>query len=322
LMEAEFVQWLRDRLGSDTRIPLGLGDDAAVLLSGSNGGWVVTTDLVCDGVHFHLATTRPELVGRKALAVNLSDLAAMAATPYAAFVSLLLPQTADADLAHRLYDGLIELAQAYHVAVAGGDTNCWNGKLAINVALLGTLSPRGPLRRNGAVAGDAILVTGQLGGSLLERHLTFEPRVREALRLHEDYPLHAGMDLSDGLALDLSRLLAESQVGAEIEINSIPISQAARTLSQTSGRTPLQHALSDGEDFELLLTMAPDEADRLLRDQPLDVPITRIGTVVVERGQWQIDASRKRSPLPPEGYLHGPRDLNQETNRPWTPSSS
>ena len=147
-------------------------------------------------------------------------------------------------------------------------------------------------------------MTGQLGGSLLEHHLKFDPRVREARQLHDDYLLHAGMDLSDGLALDLSRLLTESQVGTEIEVSAIPISAAAHRLSKTSGRTPLEHALSDGEDFELLITLAPDEADRLLRDQPLQVPITRIGTVVAERGQWEVDSSGNRSPLPPNGYLH------------------
>ncbi len=303
-MEAEFVQWLRERLPSNARLPLGLGDDAAVLQLEAPHGCVVTTDLVCDGVHFDSATIAPELIGRKALAVNLSDLAAMAAVPQAAFISLLLPRSADPNLVYRLYDGILELARDYDVAVAGGDTNCWDGRLAINVALVGTVSSRGPLRRNGALVGDAILVTGLLGGSLLEHHLKFDPRVGEARQLHEDYLLHAGMDLSDGLALDLSRLLAESQVGAEIEASAIPISPAAHRLSETTGRTPLQHALSDGEDFELLITMAPSEADRLLRDQPLQVPITRIGTVVAERGQWELDSSGNRSPLPPKGYLH------------------
>ena len=152
--------------------------------------------------------------------------------------------------------------------------------------------------------GDEVLVTGVLGESRLEHHLTFQPRVRESLLLHHRYELHAGMDLSDGLALDLSRLLSESNVGAVIETASIPIADAARTRSRTSGRTPLQHALSDGEDFELLLTMSPDEAARLLQDQPLSVPVSRIGQIVDTPGQWQVDADGNRSILAPDGYLH------------------
>ncbi len=250
------------------------------------------------------ATTAPSLIGRKALAVNLSDLAAMSSTPQAAFVSLLLPRSAAPELAKQLYAGLLDLAREFDVSLAGGDTNRWAGQLVINVAALGTLSERGPLRRGGAQVGDVILVTGALGGSRLEHHLTFQPRVTESLLLHHRYQLHAGMDLSDGLALDLSRLLTESNVGAIIETASIPIAEAARTLSRTSGRTPLQHALSDGEDFELLLTMSPKEASRLLQDQPLSVPVSQIGQIVDGPGQWQVDAHGNRSVLAPAGYLH------------------
>jgi thiamine-monophosphate kinase len=128
--------------------------------------------------------------------------------------------------------------------------------------------------------------------------------VREALALNQNYRLHAGIDLSDGLALDLSRLLNESQVGAVIETASIPVSAAAETLSRASGRSPVQHALTDGEDYELLFTTSSQEASRLLSDQPLRVPVTRIGSVVAQSGQWQIDAGGQQSPLPAEGYLH------------------
>lgn len=303
-MEAEFVQWLRQRLPTPARLLLGIGDDAAVLSLRNPDGCVVTTDLLCDGVHFRLESTRPQQIGRKALAVNLSDLAAMASVPEAAFISLLLPRAAEPSLAQQVYEGLIALAEAYQVTIAGGDTNTWEGPLVINVTLLGSLSARGPLRRGGAQVGDAILVTGQLGGSLSGHHLTFQPRVREALLLHANYDLHAGMDISDGLALDLSRLLQESGAGAVIETPRIPIAPAAQAMSRSSGRSPLQHALSDGEDFELLITSSAAEADRLLHDQPLSIPITRIGTVVARRGQWQVDAQGHQTPLPASGYLH------------------
>jgi thiamine-monophosphate kinase len=228
----------------------------------------------------------------------------MAAQPLAAVVSLLLPRRAHLEMARQLYEGMIPLAAEFGLAIAGGDTNTWDGPLVINVAALGELTPRGPLRRGGAQVGDVILVTGELGGSILGHHLQFQPRVREAIRLQSEYRLHAGMDISDGLALDLSRLVAESRVGAAVELDSVPISTAARQLSQTSGRPALQHALGDGEDFELLLTVPPDEARRLLCDQPLAVHLTQIGAIVPEAGLWQIDAQGRRQPLPATGYWH------------------
>ena len=140
-MEAEFIRWLQQQLPADGNRPLGLGDDAAVLPAQGDNRWVVTTDLLCDGVHFELATTAPSLIGRKALAVNLSDLAAMGSTPQAAFVSLLLPRSATPHVAQQLYSACSNLAREFDVSLAGGDTNCWAGQLVINVA-----APRHSLR--------------------------------------------------------------------------------------------------------------------------------------------------------------------------------
>ena len=308
-MEAEFVDWLARRLDRRADITLGIGDDAAVYLPGSTADGrpapqVVTTDLLCEGVHFVWHETTPMAIGRKALAVNLSDLAAMAARPRAAVVSLLWPRSRPVSAAKTLYEGLIALADAYQVAIIGGDTNRWNGPLVINVTLFGDATDRGVLTRQGAQVGDAILVTGQLGGSLAGHHLTFQPRVAEALRLHNDYSLHAGMDITDGLSLDLHRLTEASGVGAELELERIPISSAATQLSCTSGKTPLAHALGDGEDFELLIAAPASTADRLLAEQPLGVPLTRIGTIVPDRGLWHRDKQNCRQPIAITGYLH------------------
>jgi thiamine-monophosphate kinase len=209
-------------------------------------------------------------------------------------------------MATALYDGLLPLAERYHLAIAGGDTNSWDGPLVVSVTLLGKVTEHGPLTRAGARPGDRIIVTGALGGSILGRHLDFEPRVREALLLADRYELHAGMDLSDGLALDLARLAAESGCGAAVDLGRIPISGDARQLASrlNDGSTPLDHALSDGEDFELLLAVPPDEAERMLAEQPLDIPLTSVGEFIAEAGLWQYEAGRPRRPLEPRGYQH------------------
>jgi thiamine-monophosphate kinase len=267
---------------------------------------VITVDMLTDQVDFELAKIDPRQVGRKALAANLSDLAAMAAKPLAGVVALALPRQGALELAVALYEGMLPLAEQYDLAIAGGDTNSWDGPLAISITLLGAVTPRGPLRRDGAKPGDRILVTGSFGGSILGRHLDFEPRVREALELHARYHLHAGIDVSDGLSLDLAHIFEESRCGAVIDIGSVPIADAARRLAErlADGSTPLDHALSDGEDFELVLAAPPGEAKKMLHDQPLAVPLTDIGEFVAEQGLWQIDRSGVRRPLVPRGWQH------------------
>jgi thiamine-monophosphate kinase len=313
-MEAEFVRWLRERVPNDSSLPLGLRDDAALLSLADRPNVVVTTDLLTEGVDFQLAKDDPRLIGRKALAANLSDLAAMAARPLAAFVSIALPRdgvgaVSSLELAKQLYKGLLPLAAQFDCALAGGDTNTYDGSLVISVAALGTVSDRGPLTRRGGQVGDKLLVTGSLGGSILGHHFNFTPRVREALLLHERYELHAGMDISDGLALDLSRLAAESGCGAVIHTISVPISGAARELargesSSEINRVALQHALGDGEDFELLLAVPPEVAKAILRDRPLDCPITCVGELIGDKGLWQTTTGENRTPLEPTGWQH------------------
>jgi thiamine-monophosphate kinase len=313
-MEAEFIHWLRERVPRQALLPLGLGDDAAVLSPNGHSDIVVTTDLLSDGVDFQLAKDNPQLIGRKALAVNLSDLAAMAARPLAAFVSIALPRAgmgplSALELAKSLYNGLLPLAAEFDCAIAGGDTNTHDGPLVISVTALGTVTDRGSLTRSGGQVGDKLLVTGSLGGSILGHHFGFKPRIREALLLHERYELHAGMDISDGLALDLSRLAAESGCGAVIDTDRIPISDAARNLAGRESNeriadAALRHALADGEDFELLLAAPPAVAEAILRDQPLDCPVTCIGELIAERCLFQQSQGIERLPLEPIGWQH------------------
>jgi thiamine-monophosphate kinase len=308
-MEREFIAWLRQRLGTDARLLVGPGDDAAVLAPGSRPELVVTTDMLMDGVDFVLGEVDPRRIGRKALAVNLSDLAAMAAVPHSVVISVALPHACGFALGQELFEGLLPLAMEFNTAIAGGDTNSWDGTLVINITAFGTPTARGPLLRSGAHPGDAIVVTGQFGGSILGKHFDFTPRVREALLLHERYELHAGMDVSDGLSLDLSRMCEASRCGAELLLEQIPIADAAHTLAAsragTNSQSALDHALGDGEDFELLLAVPAAEAERMCLAQPLNgVPLTVIGRFIAEPGLLGIDAAGRRTPLTPRGYEH------------------
>jgi len=306
-MEREWISWLRGRLPAHPRLRLGPGDDAALIRWAAGPDCVATSDLLADGVHFCLTSENRRGVGRKALAVNLSDLAAMAAVPVAAVVSLLLPREGARELAAELYEGMLPLAEQFTVAIAGGDTNCWDGPLVVSVTALGDVQEGHALRRGGAQVGDWLVVTGQFGGSLSGHHLDFTPRVREALQLARSYRLHAGIDVSDGLSLDVWRMAQESGCGVELEGARIPISDAARQLAERDGRAPLEHALADGEDFELALAVPEDEARRMVADQPLDAALTAIGRFVGEPGLWQRMPDGTRQPLQPAGYEHGAR---------------
>lgn len=302
-MEAEFHRWLRAHVPALPSFPLGLADDAAIC-SIVSPPMVVTTDLLSDGVDFRLPCDDLRRVGRKALAVNLSDLAAMAAVPAGVVVSIALPRAgvgphSPLDTAIMLYEGLLALTAEFGISVAGGDTNTHDGPLVISVTAFGFVTDRGPLTRTGGRSGDKLLVTGSLGGSIAGHHFDFTPRVREALLLHEQFALHAGMDISDGLALDVSRLAAASGCGAVIYPAAVPISAAARELSD-----PLQHALGDGEDFELLLAASADVADALVAAQPLACGITCVGELIAEKGLWQSTNDGNRTPLAATGWQH------------------
>jgi len=306
-MENELIRWLRRRLPGDKRLKVGPGDDAAVLDLADSPDCVLTVDLLSDGVDFVLSEAGPRRVGRKALAVNLSDLAAMAARPLAAVVALLLPRHGGGQIAKEMYEGMLPLAEKYGVAMAGGDTNSWNGPLAVSITVLGAAGARGPLRRSGAAAGDLLAVTGPLGGSILGRHLDFEPRVFEALWLHDHIELHAGIDISDGLALDLSRLCEESRCGAELWADRIPIHDDARRLAAAQGgrstADPLDHALSDGEDFELLLAL-PAKAMEQLTELGHGNMLHVIGRCTSEPGLRLIRPDGRSEPLEPRGWQH------------------
>ncbi|MBE3069157.1 MAG: thiamine-monophosphate kinase, partial [Planctomycetes bacterium] len=177
--------------------------------------------------------------------------------------------------------------------------------LTIGTAVVARPAGIRPIRRSGARPGDVLLVTGQLGGSSLGRHLTFTPRIAEARRLAATVAVHAMIDLSDGLSTDLGHMARESGVAAEVMAEAVPVSPAAARLAKTTGRTPLDHALNDGEDFELLLAVGPEDGESLVRANPLgDVHLTCIGRVSEGRGVTIVAEGGERRPLPPGGFEH------------------
>ncbi|WP_145369162.1 thiamine-phosphate kinase [Maioricimonas rarisocia] len=300
--ELELIEWIRQRTPSHQQMPIGLGDDTALVRCG-DGTTLVTTDTLTEGRHFTVPPATPAEIGRKALAVNLSDIAAMAGQPTFAFITLVLPQQRGLSFARELMDGLIATAEEFSVVVAGGDTNVWDGPLVIGVTLMGEPTGSGPVQRSGAVPGDWIMVTGRLGGSLPSgRHLTFTPRVVEAQTLHAACELHAMIDLSDGISTDLGHILDESKIGATIRAAHVPVSPSVPQDLPAEER--VQHALNDGEDFELLFTVSPEVGASLLASPPLALPISHIGEITTDsERQLQLPDGRL-VPLQAGGWEH------------------
>lgn len=301
--EFDLIAWIRARSFASGRTTLGIGDDCASLRFPANAEIVVTTDMLMDGRHFRLGEATAEQVGYKALAVNLSDIAAMACIPVAALLAVALPSAEAVEIARGLHSGMRSLADRFGVSLIGGDTNAWDGPLVVSVTLLGEATEGPPIRRSGAKPGDAILVTGPLGGSLLGRHLHPEPRINEALALRRLVELHAMIDVSDGLASDLGHVLVESGgLGALLDARSIPVHTDAILLSGQDERPPLDHALTDGEDFELCVVVSMQEATRLLADPPCT--LFRVGRVTAKPGLNIERADGRIEPLLIKGFDH------------------
>ncbi len=296
--EFDFIRWVRERGWPNASIVVGPGDDCAVLApSGQN--LLVTKDVLMEGTDFVLAEAGAFAVGRKAMAVNLSDIAAMAGRPTAAMVGFVLPRSpSTAKLAEELFAGLESVASAFGVAIVGGDTNSWNGGLVISVTVLGEAPESGAVLRSGAKPGDAIFVTGPCGGSILGRHLDPQPRLREIERIAGLVKLTSCIDISDGLTADLQHILDASGCGAILEADAIPIHTDAVALGSKSGRSALEHALGDGEDFELIFTTSSEDAGKLQGE----VNAIRIGTCTAS-GLWLRDSGGTH-PLVSEGWSH------------------
>ena len=308
MTEFELIRLLTHSAPANKSVMVGPGDDCAVLDLGLPDRLVLfKTDAVVEGAHF-TAETPPEKIGRKALARCLSDIAAMAGTPTAAVVTLGLPPNFDPAFIQAIYTGLNALARRYEVAIVGGETTRNPERIWISVAMLGTAGRGKAVLRSGAEPGDAIFVSGELGGSLAGKHLDFEPRLTEGRWLAEHFSIHAMLDVSDGLAGDLKHILTASRTGAELLAASIPISREAprAAKAESSSKSPLLAALTDGEDFELLFTVAARDAVPLLDAWKLafpKLPLTCIGRITENEGITLRDKSGAR-PLSAHGYDH------------------
>ncbi len=302
-MERELVDWLTAEFGTCRYARLGIGDDCAILPS-SSLDTILTCDAICDGVHFLSTQHSPEQIGYKALAVNLSDLASMGATPRCVTISLVIPCSHTLEYVKRLFAGMRPLVDLFHVDICGGDTTVWDGGLVVSVSAIGSAPVRGAWRIDGAQPGNRILVTGRFGGSLLGHHLSFLPRCDFAKQWRETGWIQACTDVSDSLGIDLAKVARASGTGFVIDAKSIPVSNAAIQLAGVDPTTSaLDHALCDGEDFELIVIAHPDHAVVLIEETPWQIGLTDIGVITSEPG-FYITQGNENKPFQPNGYEH------------------
>ncbi len=296
--EFGLIDSIRKKIRCDRSVLKGIGDDAAVLKKIRSENLLFTTDMLIEDKHFRREEATAYEIGWKALAVNVSDIAAMGGLPLHAVVALGLPQDLPITFVEELYRGIRDLARMFKINIVGGDTNA-SEKIVISIALLGYGSKKSLVLRSGAKSGDVIFVTGPLGGSAIsKKHLNFTPRITEAQFLVKHFKIHAMIDLSDGLASDIRRLTQESGVGALIAREHIPVSAYANSVEE---------ALTDGEDFELLFTMSPSEAARLSVFPPRSglASFYPVGKIVSKRcGIKLVDESGNLSMLRASGFDH------------------
>ncbi|MBI4398183.1 MAG: thiamine-phosphate kinase [Candidatus Omnitrophica bacterium] len=304
--EFGLIERIRKKIKSSRDIILGAGDDAAVMRP-PQGYELVTTDALVDGVDFELGKTPARLVGRKLLAINLSDIAAMAGLPKYAVVSMGLVARLSIQWVDEFLSGLLDMAKKYHVALVGGDISRAK-ELWASLALAGETGPgRQWVGRGGAKPGDAIFVTGALGGSISGKHLRFEPRIKEARWLARRFYPTSMIDISDGFLQDIGHILSQSGVGAEIYAGQIPVSRAAKTLSKQfkKGKSPLEHALTDGEDFELIFTVS-EKISRKIPKQVHGTPLWRVGKILKEKQLILFESEKrdKKINISKKGFQH------------------
>lgn len=334
LGERGLIARLRERLPSPpAHLLIGPGDDAAVDVPERGALEVVTTDALVEGIHFDWRFSSPADIGYKALAVNLSDIAAMGGTPRLALLSLVLPDAWPIDRFDAFLDGLLDLAARERVALAGGNISRSPGPLIVDVTVLGSVRPRRILTRSGGRPGDALFVTGFIGDaaaglewlrnrhsagragddgeregerfrSCLSRHRRPVPRTRIGGLLGRTRAATACIDLSDGLAEGLHQLAESSGTGARVDASALPISAAARDWFGARGTDPVLAAARGGEDYELLFAVRPGSMGRLRHVTRLagGVPITRVGELTSDRG---VILERTHGPeVLPRGFAH------------------
>jgi thiamine-monophosphate kinase len=292
--EFEFIDRIKKKLPKLKNAVLGIGDDCAVLDYTKDKYLLLTQDMLIEGVHFDLSKVSPYKVGRKALAVSLSDIAAMAGIPKYCLISLAVSPDMPLNNLEDFYSGLWKLAADFGVELVGGDTNHAE-KFICDVCVVGEVEKKFLARRDGAKIGDNIFVTGSLGGSIKGKHYDFVPRVREARILVENFKINSMIDISDGLSLDLHHITDASSVGAVIHDDCIPTSKNANSKKE---------AVSEGEDFELLFT-APRSITEEALSKKLPIAVKKIGEIVPKREGVKIAKDKvKEKEFKRRGYTH------------------
>lgn len=305
--ESGLIQCIENWLGPvNPPSPHGIGDDCALIIDPASRPSLLTTDSLSLGRHFHLWTP-PEKAGAKLIKRNLSDIAAMGGQPGPAVLALLCGPDLCTDWLKAFFDGIRNTCLAYELPLVGGDiTQTDNGQFSAVLTLTGQAEK--PLLRKTAAAGDALFVTGSLGGSILGKHLDFIPRIKEGQWLAGRSDCSALIDLTDGLAKDLPAIIPEGSVAA-LQLDRIPLSQAARKLSEETGKIALEHACTDGEDYELLFavnqkTAVNDFAEDWLSRFP-DLTLSCLGHIQLSDGKSGIIDALTGDALPwLDGYEH------------------
>ena len=289
MKELAFIEYI-----SKQPFTKGIGDDCAVLEYSKSKYMLVTCDMIIEGTHF-LKAAEGRDIGWKAMAVNISDIASMGGTPKYAALSVGIPPGKGARFLKGMYKGIEDVCNKFNICVIAGDTNK-SEKTVINVTLLGFVKKSCLVTRSNAKPGDFIFVTGALGRGK-RKHLKFLPRLGEARRLAENFNIHSMIDLSDGLAMDLTRLTRASSVGARVYKSLIPLSEESE---------PIDKTVTAGEDFELLFTAPLGAAKRIIKDMAKgNLPVTLIGEVVKKKfGVKLVEDDGRAKLLKPEGYKH------------------
>jgi len=304
--ELAFINWVKAHLADPAwpdRVRVGIGDDMAVLdLAGRTV--LFGSDMLVGGVHFDPERIDPEHLGHKAIAVCLSDCAAMGATPLAALISFAKPDTVPITVIQGMYRGLARTAEAFNCAIVGGDSCGGSKELTIDTAVIALADGVQPVLRAGARPGDTLYVTGKLGGAILGKHVSFTPRINEGRYLARHLAVHAMIDISDGLSSDLGHICRSSHCAAEIDeyLLANVVSDAAIERAKATGCEPSEHVLNDGEDFELLI--ATDANRDLLPKLPEYITLFPIGRIVEGCGVYLVRSDGRRAELAEKGYRH------------------
>jgi thiamine-monophosphate kinase len=290
--EFGLIKRFQKRIKINSSVVKGSGDDCAVLKLNKTSHQLFTCDMMVEGIDFY-KTADLSLVGRKALAISISDIAACGGIPKHAVVALGLPKNMQVYQIDRLAKGLFDLARKFNINIVGGDISA-SSKLIINVSMLGVVDKNKLCLRQGARAGDIIMVTGDFGGSIKGKHLKFTPRLKEAQFLVGNFKINAMIDVSDGLVADLGHILEQSSLGAVLYESLIPLSKQAQST---------QEALCSGEEFELLFTASRDQASKIIKSAKYRFKV--IGEVMPEAfGLRLINYKNRYSRLSLKGYRH------------------